>query len=56
MTQKVDTCDFRENGKYSPDIENVKAVSKPILRHRVVKNYVAEADGISVDGIIDNLL
>jgi MoxR-like ATPase len=44
------------NGKYSPDIEDVKAVAKPILRHRVVKNYVAEADGMSVDGIIDNLL
>jgi MoxR-like ATPase len=49
-------CNALLNGKYSPDIEDVKAVAKPILRHRVVKNYVAEADGMSVDGIIDNLL
>ena len=49
-------CHALLNGKYSPDIEDVKAVAKPILRHIVVKNYVAEADGMSVDGIIDNLL
>ena len=49
-------CHALLNGKYSPDIEDVKAVAKPILRHRVVKNYVAEADGMSVDGIIDDLL
>lgn len=44
------------NGKYSPDIEDVKAVAKIILRHRVVKNYKAEADGISLEKIIDELL
>lgn len=49
-------CNALLNGKYSPDIEDVKAVAKPILRHRVVKNYIAEADGMSVDSIIDNLL
>ena len=49
-------CHALLNGKYSPDIEDVKAVAKPILRHRVVKNYVAEADGMSVDGIINDLL
>ena len=49
-------CHALLNGKYSPDIEDVKAVAKPILRHRVVKNYIAEADGMSVDGIIENLL
>ena len=49
-------CHALLNGKYSPDIENVKAVAKPILRHRIVKNYVAEADGMSVDAIVDNLL
>ena len=49
-------CHALLNGKYSPDIEDVKAVAKPILRHRVVKNYVAEADGMSVDAIVDNLL
>ena len=40
------------NGKYSPDIEDVRAVALPILRHRIVKNYKAEAEGISVDDII----
>ena len=49
-------CHALVNGKYSPDIEDVKAVAKPILRHRIVKNYIAEADGMSIDGIIDNLL
>ena len=44
------------NGKYSPDIEDVKAVAKPILRHRIVRNYIAEADGLSVDDIIDSLM
>ncbi|MBN2682794.1 MAG: AAA family ATPase [Bacteroidales bacterium] len=44
------------NGKYSPDIEDIKAVAKPIIRHRVVKNYKAEAEGISVDNIVDELL
>ena len=49
-------CHAAINGKYSPDIEDVKAVAKPILRHRLVKNYKAEAEGISVDNIIENLL
>ncbi len=44
------------NGKYSPDIEDVRAVALPILRHRIVKNYKAEAEGISVDDIILKLL
>ncbi|MGQ7870317.1 AAA family ATPase [Sunxiuqinia sp. sy24] len=44
------------SGKYSPDIENVKAVAKTILRHRVIKNYKAEAENISVDQIIQELL
>jgi MoxR-like ATPase len=44
------------NGKYSPDIENVKAVSHSILRHRIVKNYKAEAEGITETQIIDALL
>lgn len=44
------------NGKFSPDIENVKAVALPVLRHRVIKNYKAEAEGISVDQIITSLL
>ncbi len=44
------------SGKYSPDIEDVKAVAKNILRHRIIKNYKAEAENISVDQIIDELL
>lgn len=43
-------------GKYSPDIEDVQAVSLPILRHRIVRNYKAEADGVSIENIISNLL
>ena len=49
-------CYSAINGKYSPDIEDVKAVAKPILRHRIVRNYKAEAEGISVDNIIDSIL
>ena len=43
------------NGKYSPDIEDIKAVAKPILRHRIVKNYKAEAEGVTVENIIEEL-
>ena len=44
------------NGKFSPDIEDVKAVAKPILSHRIVKNYKAEAEGITISNIIKSLL
>lgn len=44
------------NGKYSPDIEDVQAVAKNILRHRIIKNYKAEAENISVDQLIEKLL
>jgi MoxR-like ATPase len=44
------------NGKFSPDIEDVKAVAIGILRHRVVKNYKADAEGISIEKIINSLL
>ncbi len=44
------------HGKYSPDIEDVKAIAHSILRHRVIKNYKAEAESISVENIIDKLL
>lgn len=44
------------NGKYSPDIEDVKAVATGILRHRVLKNYKAEAEGLSIEEIISKLL
>ena len=49
-------CHAALKGKYSPDIEDVKAVAKPILRHRLVRNYRAEAEGFSMDKIIDELL
>ena len=49
-------CNALLNGNYSPDIEDVKAVAKPTLRHRLVKNFKAEAEGYSVDSIIDKLL
>jgi MoxR-like ATPase len=49
-------CHAAIRGKYSPDIEDVKAVAKPILRHRIVRNYRAEAEGYSMDNIIDALL
>ena len=44
------------HGKFSPDIENVKAVAHGILRHRILKNYKAEAEGITEDQIITTLL
>ncbi len=43
-------------GKYSPDIEDVKSVAMGILRHRIIKNYKAEAEGISEEDIIGKLL
>jgi MoxR-like ATPase len=49
-------CHAAINGKYAPDIEDVKAVAKPILRHRIVMNYKAEAEGMSVDQIIESIL
>lgn len=44
------------NGKFSPDKEDVLAIAKPVLRHRVVKNYKAEAEGVTVENIIDQLV
>ncbi len=44
------------NGKYSPDIEDVQAVALPVLRHRVVRNYNADADGYSTDDIIKEIM
>jgi len=49
-------CHAALRGKYSPDIEDVKAVALPILRHRLVRNYRAEAEGYSMDRIIQELL
>ncbi len=44
------------NGRYSPDIDDIKAVAVSILRHRIIKNYKAEAENISVDDIISQLM
>jgi len=49
-------CNALINGKYSPDIEDVKAIAKPILRHRIVRSFKAEAEGYNEDRIIDSLL
>ncbi len=49
-------CHAVVTGKYSPDIEDVRAVAPPILRHRIVRNYKAEAEGVSVEEIIKGLL
>jgi MoxR-like ATPase len=48
-------CHAVINGKYSPDIEDVQAIAKPILRHRIVRSYHAEAEGLSTDNIIEQL-
>ncbi|MCZ6520262.1 MAG: MoxR family ATPase [Bacteroidetes bacterium] len=49
-------CNALLNGKYSPDIEDIQATVKPILRHRIVRNFKAEAEGITLDKIIEDLL
>lgn len=49
-------CHAAISGKYSPDKEDVMAVAESILRHRIVKNYKAEAEGISTEMIISKLL
>ena len=48
-------CHALLNGKYSPDVEDVQAIALPALRHRVVRNYKGEADGITVDRLIQEL-
>ena len=49
-------CNALLNGKYSPDIEDVRAMAMPVLRHRVLRNYKAEAEGISQESLIKQLL
>ncbi|MFY8021125.1 MAG: AAA family ATPase [Bacteroidia bacterium] len=49
-------CRAISKGKFSPDIEDVKAIAVPILRHRIIKNYKAEAENMQVDTIIQALL
>ncbi|MCW3102551.1 MAG: family ATPase [Bacteroidetes bacterium] len=49
-------CNAMIKGKYSPDIEDVKAVAAAILRHRIVRNFKAEAESVSMDTIIAELI
>jgi MoxR-like ATPases len=49
-------CHAAIRGKYSPDIEDVQAIANLVLRHRIVRNYKAEAEGISEENIIEALL
>jgi MoxR-like ATPase len=49
-------CNALLNGKYSPDIEDVQVIAKPVLRHRIVRNFKAEAEGISVDELIEKMI
>jgi MoxR-like ATPase len=48
-------CHAAISGKYSPDIEDVQAIAKFVLRHRIVRNYKAEAEGITEEHIIEAL-
>ena len=49
-------CHAAISGKYSPDIEDVRAIASYVLRHRIVRNYKAEAEGITEDDIVKKLL
>ena len=49
-------CHALLRGKYSPDIEDVQAMALPVLRHRVVRNFKAEAEGITQESLISQLL
>jgi MoxR-like ATPase len=49
-------CNALLEGKYSPDIEDVQAIAKPIIRHRVVRNFKAEAEGVTIDSIVNRML
>jgi MoxR-like ATPase len=48
-------CHAAIQGKYSPDIEDVRAIAKYVLRHRIVPNYKAEAEGLTTEKIIESL-
>lgn len=48
-------CHAAIQGKYSPDIEDVQAIANYVLRHRIVRNYKAEAEGITLEDIIQSL-
>jgi MoxR-like ATPase len=48
-------CHAAISGKYSPDIEDVQTIANYVLRHRIVRNYKAEAEGISEEHVIKSL-
>ena len=48
-------CNAAMNGKYAPDIEDVRAVAVPVMRHRLVRNYKAEAEAIRTETIIETM-
>ena len=49
-------CHAAVTGKYAPDIEDVQAVAEAILRHRIVRNYRAEAEGLTIEKLIAEIL
>jgi MoxR-like ATPase len=49
-------CNALLKGKYSPDIEDVQEMAVPVLRHRIVRNFKAEAEGITIEDIIKKIL
>jgi len=49
-------CNALLNKKYSPDIEDVRAIAKPVLCHRIVRNFKAEAEGITVNEVIERVM
>lgn len=49
-------CHAALRGKYSPDIEDVDAVAVSVLRHRIVLNYAAQAEGYTAETIIKDLI
>jgi MoxR-like ATPase len=49
-------CNALLHGKYSPDIEDIRAIAKPVLRHRIVRNFKAEAEGLTIDDLIGRLM
>lgn len=53
---KAARCNALLSGKYSPDIEDVQAIAEPVLKHRIVRNFKAEAEGMSMTKIIEALL
>jgi MoxR-like ATPase len=48
-------CHAAIQNKYAPDREDVQAVAEAVLRHRIFRNYKAEAEGITVEEIIKSL-